>query len=57
MRRAVDSKYSKHKPATTESSDCNDIEDTDTKKVPVENGGNKFGRSAHKRKGRSQPSS
>ena len=52
-KRAGDSAYSKHKTATAESSDRDDTEETDTKNTPGEHGGNEFGRSAHKRKGRS----
>ena len=57
-KRAGDSAYSKRKTATAESSsDRDDNEDTDAKSSPRENGGNKFGRSVHKKKGRSQQSS
>ena len=48
--RAGDSAYSKHKTATAESSDRDDNENTDAKSSPGENGGNEFGRSAHKKK-------
>ena len=53
-KRAGDSAYSKCKTATAESSDRDDNENTDAKSSPGENGGNEFGRSAHKKKGRSQ---
>jgi hypothetical protein len=53
-KRAGDSAYSKHKTATAESSDRDDNDITDFKVSPGENDGNEFGRSAHKKKGRSQ---
>ena len=53
-KRAGDSAFSKHKTATAESSDRDDNENTDAKSSPGEN---EFGRSAHKKKGRSQQSS
>ena len=53
-KRAGDSAYSKCKTATAESSDRDDNENTDAKASPGEN---EFGRSAHKKKGRSQQSS
>ena len=56
-KRAGDCGYSKCKIATTESSDRDDNENTDAKVLPGENGGNEFGRSAHKKEGRSQQSS
>jgi hypothetical protein len=56
-KRASDSTYSKRKISTAESSDWDDNENTDAKVSPGENGGNEFGRSAHKKKGRSQQSS
>ena len=56
-KRVGDSAYSKHKTVTAESSDRDDIESTDAKSSPGENGGNEFGRSAHKKNGRSQQSS
>ena len=56
-KRAGDSAYSKRKTATAESSDRYDTEETDTKNTPGDHGGNEFGRSAHKRKERSQQSS
>ena len=56
-KRTGDSAYSKCKTATAESSDRDDSENTDAKSSPGENGGNEFGRSAHKKKGRSQQSS
>jgi hypothetical protein len=49
-KRAGDSAYSKCKIATTESSDRDDSEYTDAEVLPGENGGNEFGRSAHKQK-------
>ena len=56
-KRAGDSAYSKSKAATAESSDRDDNENADAKSSQGENGGNEFGRSAHKKKGRSQQSS
>jgi hypothetical protein len=56
-KRAGDSAYSKCKMATAESSDRDDNENTDAKSSPGENGGNKFGRSAHKKNDRAQQSS
>jgi hypothetical protein len=56
-KRAGDSAYSRCRIATAESSDRDDNENTDAKSSPGENGGNKFGRSVHKKKGRSQQSS
>ena len=56
-KRAGDSAYSKHKTATAESSDRDDSENTDAKSSPGEKGGHEFGRSAHKKNGRSQQSS
>jgi hypothetical protein len=56
-KRAGDSAYSRCKTATAESSDRDENENTDAKNSPGENGGNEFGRSAHKKKGRSQKSS
>ena len=56
-KRAGDSTYSKRKTATAESSNRDENENTDAKASPGENGGNEFGRSAHKEKGKSQQSS
>jgi hypothetical protein len=55
-KRTGDSAYSKCKTVTAGSSDRDDSEKTDAKNSPGENDGNEFGRSAHKKKGRSQQS-
>ena len=56
-KRAGESAYSKCKTATAESSDRDDNDNIDAMSSPGENGGNEFGRSAHKKKRRSQQSS
>ena len=56
-KRAGDSTYSTCTIATAGNSDRDDIENIDAKVSLGENGGNEFGRSAHKKTGRSQQSS